>query len=51
MTEDSSLFGSRSTADTPGSESTTSGDASVLPLADDSCNLAPTEASHLDDLD
>ena len=51
MTEGSSLFGSRSTADIRGSASTNSGDASVLPLADDSGNLAPTEASHLDDLD
>jgi hypothetical protein len=44
-TEDSSLFGSRSRADSPRSASATSGDAAVLQLAANSGNLSLTEAS------
>jgi hypothetical protein len=45
MTEDSSLFGSRSRADTLRSASATRGDAAVLQLAANSGNLSLTEAS------
>ncbi len=45
MTEDSSLFGSRSRADTLRSASATRGDAAVLLLAANSGNLSLTEAS------
>jgi hypothetical protein len=45
MTENSSLFGSRSRADTLRSASATRGDAAVLQLAANSDNLSLTEAS------
>ena len=45
MTEDSSLFGSRSRADTLRSASVTRSDAAVLLLAASSGNLSLTEAS------
>jgi len=45
MKEDSSLFGSRSSADTLRSASATRGDAAVLQLAANSRNLSLTEAA------